>query len=221
MWRQGLGRVVWLLSSGAAAVLWAGVALASEVASLYQQLEVAVAQQNWPVALEIVQILQVLQPERALELQQYRQRLQVLAGSPTQLPLEQQNQSIPSTPENLAARVFIQNAKGRVKSTRAVRFENLEITYPETYQIDFTFQSPPGPAQQIPVLISVSGSRGVSFKRHIQLGTPRSGEIQVEFTVRDEPRPTAVKVEVIGGPARTFPLNLPSSSTEIARRYVN
>ncbi len=194
---------------------------------LYQLLEVAVAQQNWTAAISIVETLQVLQPERALELEQYRQRLQALAGSPTPAPFSL-SQPGPAgrtgDPRELPAKIVIQNAKGRVKTYRFVRQGDFEVTYPETYQIDITFQSPQGyAAQQIPVQITVNSFRfrPLTFSQEVVLGTPRSREIQVEFSTSQEPNPRSVTVKVAGGQEKTFPLSLPSSSEVVGKRLVN
>jgi len=198
-----------------------------EPADLYQLLEVAVAQQNWTAAISIVETLQVLQPERALELERYRQRLQALAGSPTPAPFTL-SQPGPAgrtgDPSELPAKILIQNAKGQVKTYRFERQGDFEVTYPETYQIDITFQSPQGyAAQQIPVQITVNGfrSRPLTFSQEVVLGTPRSGEIQVQFSTSQEPNPQSVTVKVAGGQKRTFPLSLPSSNEVVGKRLVN
>ncbi|GAB4214887.1 MAG: hypothetical protein OHK0012_13810 [Synechococcales cyanobacterium] len=214
---------------------------------LYQQLEAAVAQKNWPVALEIVQTLQILQPDRALELQQYRERLQALAGSPTPAPAGLGSSSAPaSTPfdrDTFLQQIVIQEATGRVKSRRRERGSTTgqrtvvstrggssttttsiptEVTYPESYEVAITLHGPSGiPTQRVPVTISINGRPGLTFQRQALLGSARSSVVKVEFSYGQESNPRSVTVSVRGGPQRTINLDLPSAWTPLGERFAN
>ncbi|GAB4215072.1 MAG: hypothetical protein OHK0012_14400 [Synechococcales cyanobacterium] len=215
-----------------------------ETAVLYAQLETAVAQKNWAVALDIVQTLLIVQPERALELRQYQQRLQQLSGSPPLPPLPS---ATPATVnrDDFVSQLRVQTVTGRVTKTRRENRSELgsrtvtttpgcavptavtistEVTLPAEYEVSVAIQGPTGlPTQRVPITITIHDTYAnpLTVSRDALLGSAATSVTKVTFTYRQIPRPRSVNVSILGGESRSFGLDVPAAATVLKRGVAN
>ncbi|MEN9266360.1 MAG: hypothetical protein Q6K99_09005, partial [Thermostichales cyanobacterium BF4_bins_65] len=195
---------------------------ATNLSFLYQQLEQAVAKQEWAIAQGIVRQLIVLQPERALELNAYQQRLNRLLGVLPPLPTP--------SPEPLPflERLRIQAVTARVKTTR----EEIQYSYPiwpactalrttvilpDTYEVRVQVIGPTGlPTQRVPVEISLNQG-AMEITPELALGSQAMAIHRWTFRATQLPQPRTVRVTLPNGVSRSFTVDLPSAGTVLER----
>jgi len=194
------------------------------VAVLYQQLEEAVAQQDWIRAQEITTQLLVLQPERSAELTAYQQRLQRLAGFLPPLP-EPSPDPVP-----LAERLQVHSVTAAVKTTRQEFLTTYPVTHrgcasilrtpvtlPDTYEVVVRVMGPVGlPTQRIPVQIAVNDG-AIEITPEMFFGSQALASYRFQFRGSQVPNPRTVRVTLPTGAARSFALDLPAATTILKR----
>lgn len=207
---------------------------------LLQQLDQAVVTRNWDEAVEVVdQLIQVL-PERRQELQDYREQLLRLQGTVAPLP------SLPPAPNQ----VEILRAQASVATTRfeqrVERFDSddrdapliivpdpvfgplrvlevpIRLELPDQYGVRVSLRGSPGFEEEVRVRVTLSGGGESTVRRTLQVGGPVvTLEEEFLFSSRQVQRPRQVQVEVENGSRRTFSVSLPSRDTVLSQQELS
>ncbi len=195
---------------------------------LYNQLERSVGDQDWEQAIEIVDQLLGVQPQRAEDLQSYRQRLVSLAeAAPPNVKILQARSTVFSTRserrQSQPDSRFIDDIRdvaiivipefGPVIATEYP----ITVQLPDQYEVEVSFSGPVGELEEVEVEVSLTGGGEQTLSRRIPVG----GVVAVSretfvFSSRQVPAPHRVTVAIIGGEQRSFSVGLPNRNTVIA-----
>ena len=195
---------------------------------LYTQLERDVAQQNWDQAIEIVDQLLELQPQRAENLHPYRQRLVDLAeAAPPNVKILQARGEVFSTRSERRQRQpdsrFIDDIRDiaivvipGVGPVIATEYP-ITVQLPDQYGVEVSFSGPIGDPGEVEVEVTLAGGGEQTLSRTIPVG----GAVAVTretfvFSSRQVPVPSRVTVAIAGGERRSFSVGLPNRNTVIA-----
>ncbi len=204
---------------------------------LFQQLDQAVLTRNWDKAVEVVDQLILVLPERRQELQEYREQLLRLQGTAAPLP------PLPPAP----SQVEILRAQASVASTRfeqrVERFDSndrdapliivpdpvfgplrvlevpIRLELPDQYGVRVSLRGSPHFEEEIRVRVTLSGGGESTAHRTLQVGgAVATLEEEFLFSSSQVQRPTRVEVEVENGNRRTFAVSLPSRNTILSQQ---
>lgn len=195
---------------------------------LYSQLELAVDQEDWSQAIEIVDRLLELQPQREEELRSYRNRLQALSESvPPQVEILSARGEVFSTRTERRQKrpdsTFIRDARdiaiivvpglGPVLATEYP----ISVQLPDQYAVDVSFRGAVNKTEEIEATVTLTGGGEQRLTRRIPVG----GAVAVTtetfvFSSRQVPAPSRVTIGIADGATQTFSLNLPNRTTVLA-----
>jgi len=202
---------------------------------LYTQLDQIVEAEEWDQAIEIVDQLLDLQPQREQELQDYRERLVSLAES-----------------EPVSSQVEILRARGEVFSTRTERRQRqpenrfvqdardvaviivpdvgpvlateypIAVQLPDQYGVDVTFVGAVGETEEVRVTVTLSGGGEQAISQTIPVGGPVAVTTErFVFSSSRVPAPSRVTVEIEEGEKRSFPIRLPARNQVISESQIS
>lgn len=215
-----------------------GSTTGSTEAQLYGQLDQIVAAEAWDQAIEIVDRLLDLQPQREQELQDYRERLASLAESAESEPAPSQVEILRARGEVFSTRTerrqrqpedrFIRDARDvavvivpNVGAVLATEYP-IAVQLPDQYGVDVTFAGAVGETEEVQVTVTLAGGGEQAISQTIPVG----GSVAVTretfvFSSSRVPAPSRVTVEIENGKRRSFPISLPARNVVISESRIS
>lgn len=207
----------------------------STEAQLYTRLEQIVEAEEWDQAIEIVDRLLDLQPQREQELQDYRQRLVSLAESdpaPSQVEILRARGEVFSTRTERRQRQpedrFVRDARDvavvivpDVGPVLATEYP-IAVQLPDQYGVEVALAGAVGETEEVRVTVTLSGGGEQAISQTIPVG----GSVVVTrerfvFSSSRVPAPNRVTVEIEDGNTRSFPITLPARNVVISESRIS